>query len=566
MMRMVVDTNVVIDAMADHFSPQAKLLQAIEAGDVVAIVTVPLKREYELIWRRLMQSGAEQSRLGEWLTRVEMHKSVPVPGVVIDDEEDRKCIEAAVGGKADIIVSSDRHLLDIGEVGGIQIVTPAEAWRRVGEETQGGEEWRQWLSGWGLSVVIVSCILGGFCLALPASAQNAPDAERQQKEQEIAELTEQIKNLEAKKTEVSEEASVIENQLTLLARRLTKARLELEATQAELVAVAKKKKSTEVSIADLTQSVAVKKNQLRGLIRLLYEKEQTSFIDVWFSAGTLSAVIAEQQAVETLQNESLALMQQLQEQSEQLRVEEGRLAEQQEALAATSRLIDAQQIALDEQKKEQAEFLAQKRDQQVRYEQKIVEARAARQEIEAGLFALKSAGVRLQFSSAAEMAQHASELTGVRPSLLLGVLKIESNMGTNIGSGIFPDDMQPQSREPFLRIAKQLGRDPHSMPISRAPSYGWGGAMGPGQIMPQTWEGIAPRLATLLKKPLPDPYELTDAFVATALLLADKGATTASGEREAVGRYLAGPNWQRFPWYMDRVFAVAEEYGKEGLR
>ncbi|MEK7556796.1 MAG: hypothetical protein AAB538_02350, partial [Patescibacteria group bacterium] len=93
--------------------------------------------------------------------------------------------------------------------------------------------------------------------------------------------------------------------------------------------------------------------------------------------------------------------------------------------------------------------------------------------------------------------------------------------------------------------------------------YGWGGAMGPAQIMPETWERIEGRVSSLMGKPAPNPYELTDAFVATALLLADKGAGNPAQEYEAVNRYLAGPNWQRFTWYGDRVLAVAKEYEKE---
>ena len=89
--------------------------------------------------------------------------------------------------------------------------------------------------------------------------------------------------------------------------------------------------------------------------------------------------------------------------------------------------------------------------------------------------------------------------------------------------------------------------------------------MGPGQFMPATWETIEGRVAALSGKAQANPYELTDAFVATAIFLADRGATSQSQEYEAVHRYLAGPNWQRFTWYGDRVLAVAREYEKEGL-
>jgi peptidoglycan hydrolase CwlO-like protein len=385
------------------------------------------------------------------------------------------------------------------------------------------------------------------------------------KRTEIASLTQKIAELQSRKNTATEEAELITSQVAAIAGRLAEAELELKTTQLSLTRVLEKKEKTEATIEEIAQTVSDHKERLRGLIRLLYAKEQTSVMDMWLSSGSLSQVLAEQKAVQTLQDESLALMQELQTKAAALREQETALVEQQEELSTVARLLDAQKDTLDTQKKEQAKFLAAKKEEQRQYDQKIMEAKAAREEIEAGLFALKSSGVKLSFSSAAEMAQHASKLTGVRPSLLLAVLKIESNVGTNIGSGTFPDDMQPASREPFLRIAKALGRDPAAMPISRAVSYGWGGAMGPGQIMPQTWEGIQPRLSALLQKPQPDPYGLTDAIVATALILSDKGASSPATEREAVGRYLAGPNWQNFPWYVERVFGVAAEYAKEGL-
>jgi len=69
--------------------------------------------------------------------------------VGIDDKEDLKFIEAAEGGGVEMIVTSDRHLLDIGEVGKIKMVTPAEAWRMY-EEENGESGWQKWVRGMGL--------------------------------------------------------------------------------------------------------------------------------------------------------------------------------------------------------------------------------------------------------------------------------------------------------------------------------------------------------------------------------------------------------------------------------
>ena len=275
-------------------------------------------------------------------------------------------------------------------------------------------------------------------------------------------------------------------------------------------------------------------------------------------------MLAEQQAIKNVQDQSVAVMRQLQAEQQALEEERLVLEQQEEDLSQLSQVLAAQESDLAFQQQEQDRILVAKKAEQAQYIRRIAEAEAARREIEQDIFTLKGAGVKLGLTEATDMAQLAANLTGVRPELLMAVLKVESSLGTNLGSGVFPGDMHPRSREAFLRVTAKLGLDPHQAPISRAQSYGWGGAMGPAQIMPATWEGIEPQVATLLKKPVPDPYNLTDAFVATAVILGGNGAFDPAREREAVGRYLAGPNWRKYSsWYIDRVLAVATEYASQ---
>lgn len=46
--------------------------------------------------------------------------------IVKDDSDDNKFIEAAITGKADFIISQDKHLLNLKEFRGIKIVKPEE--------------------------------------------------------------------------------------------------------------------------------------------------------------------------------------------------------------------------------------------------------------------------------------------------------------------------------------------------------------------------------------------------------------------------------------------------------
>lgn len=131
-MRVVLDTNVLIDALSDDFNAASRLLDAVTDGELEAIATRKVKQEYRLIIRREVNNHPVEERLDDFVNMVDEVRPGNVE-VVIDDPEDIKFIEAAVGGGAQYIVTSDRHLLDVGEVGAIGIITPQEAWVKFEE-------------------------------------------------------------------------------------------------------------------------------------------------------------------------------------------------------------------------------------------------------------------------------------------------------------------------------------------------------------------------------------------------------------------------------------------------
>ncbi len=46
--------------------------------------------------------------------------------VIAKDPDDNRILEAAVAGKAEMIISGDRHLLDIRSFRGVPVVTPRQ--------------------------------------------------------------------------------------------------------------------------------------------------------------------------------------------------------------------------------------------------------------------------------------------------------------------------------------------------------------------------------------------------------------------------------------------------------
>lgn len=576
-MRIVVDTNVLIDSKLDPFSASQRLLEAIEQHEITALMTPAIEREYKRLVPERIKDPALQTNLINLLKKIEVVQPHNV-SIAIDDQEDKKFLAAAIGGRADFLVTGDQHLLSIGEVGRMRIVTPNECYRIWQNSRHGTDEWHAFIKGIGIGVVsfmIVLVNISSVHAQTPTPTSSPPalkqlednHQELQEKKETIAQLQQKIAELTQKKDQVDSQTAIITHNLERLQQELKQAELELKQTQLSMRLVQSEQKTLQTSINDLQVSIEKNRQQMREVVVLLYAKEHQSSWHTWLSSGTLSEALSQQQTLQELQERVVNLVNAMQLQSEELSKHQQELLAQEQSLGQLQGVLEVQGEEIAAKKATQEHFLAQRKEEQLAYETKIAEAKQARAEIEQQVFSLQKVGVELKLTDAVDMAKHAGSLTGVRPALILAVLKIETNVGTNLGSGHFPEDMRPDSREAFLRITKNLGLDPKTAPISARPTRyaGWGGAMGPGQFMPATWETIEGRLASLMGKEVVNPYDLTDAFAATALMLADRGGTTRSGEYEAVNRYLAGPNWRYVTWYGDKVLAVAEEYEHTGL-
>jgi membrane-bound lytic murein transglycosylase B len=91
---------------------------------------------------------------------------------------------------------------------------------------------------------------------------------------------------------------------------------------------------------------------------------------------------------------------------------------------------------------------------------------------------------------------------------------------------------------------------------------GWGGAMGPAQFIPSTWMGYRAKVTNITGKTA-NPWDIRDAFIASALKLGADGAKTKEGEWAAAMRYFSGSTNVRFRFYGDQVVARANAYQED---
>ncbi len=125
-MRVVADTNVLVSALIfPGGSPEAFYRLVLE-GRVELITSRPLLAE---LGRVLAEKfGWEPARAEEAVAQIVRIAVIVEPREAVSDIEvdppDNRVLEAAAEGRANAIVSGDRHLLALGSWRGIQIQSP----------------------------------------------------------------------------------------------------------------------------------------------------------------------------------------------------------------------------------------------------------------------------------------------------------------------------------------------------------------------------------------------------------------------------------------------------------
>lgn len=130
MRRIVLDTNVLVSALLSPNGPPARLLAAVKDGDVTLITSEEQLQELHRVLYRLNA----QVRPDEAESLVDGLRAVGVIATDLPDvddspdPDDNQILATAIAGGADVIVSGDKkHMLSVGRVGAVPIVTTRDA-------------------------------------------------------------------------------------------------------------------------------------------------------------------------------------------------------------------------------------------------------------------------------------------------------------------------------------------------------------------------------------------------------------------------------------------------------
>lgn len=125
MLRVVLDTNLLVAAAYSPTSASRTILEACLSNQLELLVSRALRREYDLILKRALRATGYEDRLAQALAQATPFEPTSVPRVVPDDPDDDKLIALASQAKADALVTNDQHLLSLPPYQELPILQPS---------------------------------------------------------------------------------------------------------------------------------------------------------------------------------------------------------------------------------------------------------------------------------------------------------------------------------------------------------------------------------------------------------------------------------------------------------
>jgi len=404
------------------------------------------------------------------------------------------------------------------------------------------------------------CALVSFSLfnTKSASAQAALSAAQQQQLQaQLDEIEKEIAAQQSVLDSTKQQAASISRDISILDEQISEAKLQI---QAQNIAIAQLGKDITVKtqvIGTLSDQITTGKNSLAEIIREQNELDQYSLPEILLSNENLSDFFADVGSYNSLKQSLQSFFGEVETAKTDTEAQKQSLTNKQQQALSLLASIQSEQKQIQQNEAQKQTLLNLNKQQQVSYQSVINDKEAQANAIRDALFSLRDAGP-INFGTALQYAQAASVKTGVSPAFLLAILTQETNLGANIGSCYLSDangngvkitsgnpvsGVMKASRDvqPFLALMAQLGRDPYHTAVSCPQSIGYGGGMGPSQFIPSTWALMESDIAVITGKTTPDPYNASDAFMASALYLSNLGADNSTADdRNAACRYYSG--------------------------
>lgn len=384
-------------------------------------------------------------------------------------------------------------------------------------------------------------------------AQVTDAAERAKLEAELRALEQEIKEKEAVLKDQQKQTGTLKKDVQLLTSQIEASKLKIRAKTIAINKLGQEIVQKGNAITDLQSEIAREKNSLEQLVKKTNEIDQKGAAYVLLSSDSVSAFYEDLDDFLSIKRSLYASVNKIKQIKSATEEQKEQLESKKEDELDAKNSLDYQKKVVEKSEAEKKTLLKVSQEKEKEYQAILAERQKKVTEIKNKLFSFAGGSTKaIPFAEALQYAEEASAKTGVRTAFILAILTQESNLGKNVGtcnragdppSKSWTNVMSPtRDQAPFKRIVERLGLDINTTPVScPIAGGGWGGAIGPAQFIPSTWETVESEVAANLGIGASNPWRARDAIMASAVYLKRRGAVgSESAERNAACRYYSG--------------------------
>ncbi len=401
-------------------------------------------------------------------------------------------------------------------------------------------------------VFLFAFVFQGFVFAIDSDKERALRAE-------LEEIEKQIKEQQAILSQKKTEGASIARDIAILDAKISEAKLRIKEHNIAIERLGKDIVVKSDIITKLNGDISSGQESLAQIIRKTNQIDDYSLVEIVLGEQKISDTLVDLDYFDSVKESLYSTFANLRDAKQTSENEKNDLSQKRNKEIDTRVNVEAEKRKIEQAETEKKRLLNLNKAEQSSYEKVIADKAERANAIKTALFGLRDSAA-IPFGTALQYAKEASAQTGVRPAFILAILTQESNLGANVGScyltdkdtgagvristGAAQDRVMKPTRdiEPFLKITKEVGRDWTKTRVSCPFNIGYGGAMGPSQFIPSTWQLFKARIAKALDIDSPDPWNPEHAIMASAIYLGDLGATSGSytAERNAACKYYSG--------------------------
>jgi peptidoglycan hydrolase CwlO-like protein len=436
------------------------------------------------------------------------------------------------------------------------------------------------------AILIVAAFFFGSVAAPTENlqAQTVSPAERSALEAELQQLEAEIAQYEQTIGEYQKQGTTLKNEISQLNAKINKVNLQIRSINLTLATVSQEITTTSGKIVQTEDDIENSKKMIAEAIKGIYESEDQNLLEIFLENPKLSDFFGNINNLMAVQDNLRISLKNLSQLREEYLNEKEQLSLQKSDAENLRLYQQSQKASIEEMKGEKNTLLKETQGKEENYQKILAEKRKSAAEIRSRLYEMIGGG-EMTFAEAYDLAKFAERATGIRAAMLLAVLDRESALGKNVGRCDYQTAMHPTRDIPsFLQIINELNLTANlqaglikvSCPIYSDGAYG--GAMGPAQFIPSTWNLFKDRIGQLTGHRPASPWNNLDAFVGTSLYLKDAYDSAAClnysqqipsqsqslRERCAAAKYYAGSRWYTYRFtYGEAVLSRAASFQKD---